>query len=310
MYIYRHWQGLKDKHHQLVVGLGNFDGVHIGHQRLIAEVVALAKEIGGTPAVLTFHPHPLAVLFPDKCPPFLLSQEAKQKLIAGLKVEVLLLVPFDLDFARIAPEDFIKTVLYEALGARGVVVGYNYTFGHLGRGTPDLLAAQAAQYNYRLRVVAPVMVEGQVVSSTLVRQLLTQGRVSEAARFLGYYPFTEGRVVTGDRRGGALLGYPTANLDIGPAVLVPANGVYAVKVYVDGEAYLGVANIGTKPTFQGKVRNIEVHLLDFYQNLYGRQIMVKFIRRLREERRFMTSSDLVKQIERDISETRAVAESK
>jgi len=309
LYIYRHWQGLKHKHKKLVVGLGNFDGVHIGHQKLISEIVVLAKEIDGTPAVFTFHPHPLAVLYPDNCPPFLLSQEAKQKFIARLNVGVLLLVPFDLEFAKLSPEDFIKTVLYGELGASGVVVGYNYTFGHYGRGTPDLLEEQAAKYNYQLRVVPPVMVEGQVVSSSLIRDLLMKGQVAEAAKFLGYYPFIEGQVVAGERRGGSL-GFPTANLDIEQTMLVPANGVYSVKVYVDGETYLGVANIGIRPTFQGKIRNIEVHLLDFYQDLYGKNIKVKFTRRLREEKRFLTSSDLVKQIEQDIIETRTGVESK
>lgn len=309
MNIYRHWQGLKHKHKRLVVGLGNFDGVHIGHQKLISEIVGLAKEIGGTPAVFTFHPHPLAVLYPDNCPSFLLSQEAKQKFMARLDVRVLLLVPFDLEFAKLSPEDFIKTVLFDELGASGVVVGYNYTFGHYGRGTPDLLEQQAAKCNYQLHVVPPVMVEGQVISSTLIRELLMKGQVAESAKFLGYYPFIEGQVVTGDRRGGSL-GYPTANLDIEQTLLVPANGVYSVKVYVEGETYLGVANIGVKPTFQGNTRNIEVHLLDFYHDLYGKNIKVKFTRRLREEKRFMTSTDLVKQIEQDIMETRAGIESK
>lgn len=304
MYVYHHWQGLKDKHDNLVVGLGNFDGVHTGHQKLISELVALAKEVGGTPAVFTFHPHPLAVLKPEDCPPLLLSQESKQKFIARLGVEVLLLVPFDLGFAGLSPEDFIKTVLHEELGARGVVVGYNYTFGHRGRGTPALLEEQSSTYGYLLRVVPPVMVEGQSVSSTLIRGLLMKGEVAEAAKFLGYYPFMEGQVVAGEKRG-STLGFPTANLDIDQTLLVPANGVYSAKVHIDGDTYFGVANIGVKPTFQGKKRNIEVHLLDFYQDLYGKNIKVSFTRRLREEKRFKTPSDLVKQIERDILEARA-----
>jgi len=309
LHVYRHWHGLKYKHKKLVVGMGNFDGVHIGHQKLISEIVSMANEICGTPAVFTFHPHPLAVLYPDNCPPLLLSHEAKQAFIAKLNVGVLLLVPFDLEFAKLSPEDFIKTVLHEELGASGVVVGYNYTFGHYGRGTPDLLEEQASKYNYQLRVVPPVMVEGQVVSSSLIRELLMKGQVAESAKFLGYYPFIEGQVVTGERRGGSL-GFPTANLNIDRKMLVPADGVYSVKVYVDGETYLGVANIGVKPTFQGNARNIEVHLLDFYQDLYGKNIKVKFIRRLRGEKKFPTSTDLVKQIEQDIMETRAGVESK
>ncbi|OPY59087.1 MAG: Riboflavin biosynthesis protein RibF [Pelotomaculum sp. PtaU1.Bin035] len=309
MYVYQHWQGLKYKHSKLVVGLGNFDGMHVGHKILISEVVALAKEINGTPAVFTFYPHPLAVLYPDNCPPLLLSQEAKQRFMARLGVEVLLLVPFNLEFARLSPENFIKTIIHEELGAGGVVVGYNYTFGHHGTGTPDLLKKQASMYYYQLRVVSQVMVGRQVVSSSLIRELLTEGKVTEAAIFLGYYPFIEGQVVAGEKRGGTI-GFPTANLDIDQSLLVPANGVYSVKVYFDCETYLGVANVGFKPTFQGKIRNVEVHLLDFCQDLYGKDIKVNFVRRLREEKRFMSSSDLVKQIEQDIIQVRAGAGSK
>lgn len=303
MYVYHQWHGLKDKHKKLVVGLGNFDGVHIGHQKLISELVALAREVEGIPAVFTFHPHPLAVLKPESCPPLLLSQESKQKFIARLGVDILLLAPFDVIFASLSPKDFIKTVLHEEIGARGVVVGYNYTFGHRGRGTPALLEELSSAYDYQVRVVPPVMVVGQAVSSTLIRGLLMKGEVAEAAKFLGYYPFMEGQVVAGERRG-STLGFPTANLEIDQTLLVPANGVYSAKVHIDGDTYYGVANIGVKPTFQGKMRNLEVHLLDFYQDLYGKQIKVSFTRRLREEKRFSTPTDLIKQIERDILDAR------
>lgn len=306
MYIYHHWRGLKDKHKKIVVGLGNFDGLHIGHQQLISEIMAMAKEIGGTPTVFTFTPHPLAVLRPDSCPQLLLSQEAKERRIESLGVEVLLLAPFDLEFARISPEDFISNVLHQELDVSGVVVGYNYTFGYRGQGTPALLEEQAARHNYQLRVVPPVVIDGQVVSSSMIRELMYKGDVENAAKFLGYYPFTEAQVVTGERRGGTL-GFPTANLNIDNNLLVPANGVYAVHVDIAGETYLGVANIGVKPTFKGQVRNIEVHLLDFYQDLYGKNIRVKFIRRLREEIRFATTSDLVKQIKQDIIQARLAA---
>jgi len=305
VYVYEHWQGLKNKHKNIVIGLGNFDGVHIGHQRLIAEMVDMAREINGTPAVFTFHPHPLAVLHPENCPPHLLSQGAKQNMMAGLGVEVLLLVPFNLDFARILPEDFIRQVLHEDLAVQGVVVGYNYTFGSGGRGTAEMLENHAAVFGYRVKVVPQVTLDGQPVSSTLIRRLLLAGRVTEAARFLGYNPFVEGTVVAGERRGSAL-GFPTANLEIDDGLLVPANGVYSAKVWVDGEVYLGVANIGVKPTFRNQRRNIEVHLLDFFQDLYGKNIKVAFTCRLREEKRFHSVTDLVKQIESDIGQAKAL----
>lgn len=304
MFIYKKWKGFKDKHKNIVVGLGNFDGVHIGHQKLISELVDLAEEVESTPAVFTFSPHPLAVLNPENCPPQLLTQESKQKLIAKLGVKVLLMVPFNLEFSNLAPEDFVKGVLHEELNVRGLVVGYNYTFGRRGSGTPELLERLSSKYSYRIKIIPPVMVEGQVVSSTLIRNLLMQGDVNNAAKFLGYYPFVEGKVVLGDKRGSEL-GFPTANLEVDQNLLIPANGVYMTKVFIEGETYFGLANIGIKPTFQGQKRNIEVHLLDFYEDIYGKLIKVSFSRRLREEKRFSTPSDLAEQIKMDITEARA-----
>jgi riboflavin kinase/FMN adenylyltransferase len=302
--LYHHWNGLKKKHNKIVVGLGNFDGVHIGHQRLISELVEMARQVRGTPTILTFHPHPLAVLKPDKCPPLLLPQTVKQKFFAKLGVEVLLQIPFDLGFASISPEEFVKDILLEEMNACGLVVGYNYTFGRYGRGTPALLEEMAASYGFVLKVIPPISLEGQPVSSTLIRKLLAAGEVTEAAKYLGYAPFVLGEVVSGAKRGRDL-GFPTANLGIEKGLLVPANGVYLTKVYIDGDAYYGVANIGVKPTFNHSERNIEVHLLDLYDDLYGYNIKVSFIKRLRKEKKFASSSELVKQIKRDIMEAKA-----
>lgn len=303
MHIYNSWESLKSKHENIMIGLGNFDGVHIGHQKLIYDLVLMAKEINGTPAVFTFHPHPLAILKPESCPPRLLSQEYKQKIFARLGVEVLLTIPFNLKLAGLSPEDFVSMVLCEEIGARGVVVGYNYTFGHRGRGNPELLKDLSETYGFALQVVHPVMVEGQTVSSTMIRHLIKIGDVSGAAKLLGYYPFTAGEVVAGEKRG-RTLGFPTANLEINQELLVPANGVYAAKIYHNGDTYFGLANIGVKPTFHGKKRNIEVHLLDFCEDLYGKQIKVSFTRRIRGEKKFASPSELIKQIEMDIHEAR------
>ncbi|HPU35964.1 MAG TPA: riboflavin kinase, partial [Bacillota bacterium] len=221
MYLYHHWHNLKDKYKNLVVGLGNFDGLHLGHQKLISEVVYMAEQLKGTTSIFTFHPHPLTVLNPDNSPPLLLSQESKQKLMAGMGIDLLLVVPFDLAFAGMSPTDFVRDVLYKGLGASAVVVGYNYTFGYRGRGTPELLQDLSKIYGYQLKVIPPIKVDGKIVSSTLIRSLLLRGEVAEAAKFLGYYPFVEGPVVTGDKRGSSLLGFPTANLDIDDSILVP-----------------------------------------------------------------------------------------
>jgi len=305
--VYATWENIKAKYPRPAVGLGNFDGVHLGHQKLIRELVAHAKKIQGHSLIFTFHPHPAAVLHPGKAPPLLLNCRSKKNMIARLGVDVLLRVPFTLDFARTAPEDFITQILCQNLGARAVFVGYNYTFGYRGRGTPALLREYSEKCNYTLHVIPPVVVDEQGVSSTLIRQLLKDGEVAEAARYLGYNPFVEGVVVAGDRRG-STLGFPTANLEPDGEMLLPANGVYSVQVPVNGATYLGVANVGVRPTFYGRNSrpNIEVHLLDFQGDLYGQSIQVHFIRRLREERRFASPQDLVAQIKEDILKARGI----
>lgn len=305
MKIYRTWQGIKNKHRDIVVGLGNFDGVHVGHQRLISGLVEEARKTGGTSAVFTFHPHPLEVLT-GKAPPRLLSQMAKEDTIRQLGVEVLMLVPFTLEFASLTPESFIEKVLVRELGVRSVFIGYNYTFGQGGRGTAETLIDGGRKHGFKVYVIPPVAVDGVPVSSTLIRGLLADGDVAGARKLLGYYPLVEGEVVAGERRG-RTLGFPTANLRLEKGVMAPANGVYAVKVQVDGDDYLGVANIGLKPTFHGYNGrpDLEVHLLDFQGDLYGKRIKVFLSERLREEKRFSSPGELVEQIRLDISMARA-----
>ncbi|MCL4442324.1 MAG: bifunctional riboflavin kinase/FAD synthetase [Firmicutes bacterium] len=305
MRVYESLTGLKDRYPNITVALGNFDGIHLGHQRLIGEAVANARRNNGTAAVLTFHPHPMAVLKPELAPPMLLDQEAKRRMMAELGVDILILLPFTLNFAQLSPEEFIKDVLVKQLNVKAIVIGYNYSFGHRGRGNPETIWKYADECCYTLSVIPPVKVGSQVVSSTLIRNKLAEGDVAAAQKLLGYYPFTEGTVVLGDRRGNTL-GFPTANIDCPAGMMVPARGVYSVHVDMDGETYLGVANVGTKPTFNGSNQriNIEVHLLDFCGDIYGKKIKVKYVRRLRDERKFSSITDLVNQIQADVQSAR------
>ncbi|WP_018084389.1 bifunctional riboflavin kinase/FAD synthetase [Desulfurispora thermophila] len=308
MKIYQDWHGLGQFHQNLVLGLGNFDGLHLGHRRLIASLVNKAEETGGTAAVFTFYPHPLAVLRPGQAPPLLMTREIKQEMLAVLGVKVLLEVPFTSQFAAIEPQEFVTGVLVRELAVQHVFAGYNYTFGQGGRGDAQLLQAAGRQHGFGVHIVPPVMVDDVPVSSTLVRQLLTDGEVEAAARYLGYSPFLEGRVVAGEQRG-RLLGFPTANIELPAGLLVPANGVYAVKIRLGKEIYPGVANIGTKPTFHaaGSERTFEVHILDFAGDIYGERVRVFFRRRLRGEQRFASVDQLVEQIHRDIALTRELS---
>jgi riboflavin kinase/FMN adenylyltransferase len=304
--IYYSWQGIKEKYHNLVVGLGNFDGVHLGHQKLIEKLVKEAKRIKGTSAVFTFYPHPDVVLNPSDYHPLLLTQETKRNLIARLGVNLFIQIPFNTEFARITALDFVKKILYRELGVHTIFIGYNYTFGYKGEGTAELLKESGSMYGFTVQVISPVIVNRQVVSSTYIRNLLLQGKVTEARDFLGYYPFVEGMVVSGEQRGN-LLGFPTANLEPETELLIPARGVYAVKIKVEEGTYWGVANIGVKPTFhpQKNKINLEAHILDYYGNLYHRWIKVIFLKRLREEKKFSSPEELITQIKHDIYQVRS-----
>ncbi len=306
MKVYQNWEDIGHKYQNVVVALGNFDGVHLGHQHLIGQMVAKAREIDGTPLVFTFYPHPMAVLKPQSVPPMLLSQEAKQEMIASLGVEVLVKTPFTREFSQMSPEQFARFVLRDSLQARWAFVGYNYSFGYKGMGTSQRLKELGRELGFKVHITPSVTVEGNSVSSTFIRHLMREGDVAEARKYLGYCPWVEGDVILGERRG-RTLGFPTANLEIDHRLVVPPRGVYSVKVKVDGDQFLGVTNIGTKPTFHGEGtrQSIEVHLLDFYGDLYGKRIKVFFTRRLRGEKRFASVQELVKQIERDILHARA-----
>ncbi|MBC7104841.1 MAG: bifunctional riboflavin kinase/FMN adenylyltransferase, partial [Firmicutes bacterium] len=217
-------------------------------------------------------------------------------------------VPFTFELARLSPEDFVRRVLWGELAVREVIVGYNVTCGHRGAGKAADLRQYGARYGFGVHIVPPVEIEGRVVSSTLIRRLLAAGDVERARLYLGYYPFVEGRVVTGDRRG-RVLGFPTANVAVPENLLLPANGVYAVRVKIGDEVYWGVANVGTRPTFAADRPprpGVEVHVLDFAGDLYGRSLKVMFVQRLRSEHKFKDPAELVLQIHRDIGRVRAM----
>lgn len=310
MKILTEYRGLRHHYERIHIGLGNFDGVHLGHQQLITELVASARKAGGTAVVFTFEPHPAMVLKPETAPPLLLAPELKQRIIAGFGVDLLLAVPFTREFSMLSPEAFVKEVLWDEIGVKSVFVGYNYTFGHRGVGTPETLVSLGLSYGFEVNVVPPVTVDGTPVSSTLIRSLVMEGKVAEARSFLGYYPAFAGTVVTGERRG-TDLGFPTANIEVEDHLLVPANGVYAVRVMVDGEIFLGVANIGVCPTFTSglpRKRRVEVFVFDFHGDLYGKRLEVSFTKRLREERRFKSAAELAEQIRCDVAAARALAE--
>lgn len=280
------------------VAVGEFDGVHLGHREVIA----------GADTVLTFEPHPRAVVAPDAAPKLLTSLDIKTDLIAGLGVRELVVIPFDRSFAAQGPQEFIDTVLVEQLQAERISVGENFRFGHKAKGDADLLRRQDA---FEARVVPLVEVDGEIVSSTHIRGLVVAGDLGQANRFLGSPFQLRGTVVHGDERGREL-GYPTANLVPDNALVYPGNGVYACRAALEEEGewrwWPAATNVGVRPTFvTGRGVLVEAYLLDFDGDLYDRELRIAFLARLRGERRFDTVDGLVEQMHRDVQDARAIA---
>jgi riboflavin kinase/FMN adenylyltransferase len=276
------------------LAVGEFDGVHAGHREVIR----------GADTVLTFEPHPRAVVAPASAPKLLTPLAIKADLVAGLGVRELVVIPFDGSFAAQSPQAFIDHVLVEQLDARSVSVGEDFRFGHRAQGDAALLRAQDA---FATRVARMVEVDGQVVSSTHVRALIAAGEVEAAARFLAAPFQMRGEVVHGDKRG-RTLGYPTANLVPDPRLVVPDHGVYACRAVVAGAEHAAAVNVGVRPTFRtGRGLLVEAFLLDFEGDLYGHELRLEFLARLRGERRFESAEALVSQMDRDVAQTRLVA---
>lgn len=307
MRLYRHTTDLPAEVRGAVVALGNFDGVHRGHQTVIGKAQEIARSLGVPSAVLTFEPHPRSVFRPDD-PPFRLSPfRVKARHIEALGVDALFVSHFDEGFLHKSAEAFIDQVLVAGLGVRHVVCGYDFLFGHRRGGTPALLAEVGARIGFGVTEVGPVAdPDGGIYSSTRVREALVAGRPREAAQLLGCPWEIEGRVQHGDKRG-RTIGFPTANLEL-EEYLRPAFGVYAVRAGVDHGSttvwHRGVANLGARPTVGGTVERLEVHLFDFSDDLYGRHLRVQLVDFLRPERKFASFDELKDQIGRDAAAAR------
>lgn len=292
----------------LAIALGNFDGVHRGHQQLLTRLKGFAQARDLETVVFTFYPHPLALLKPDYNPKLILSVEDKLEMLAELGVETVILAPFDWQLAKMTAQEFVTNVLVDKLQVEGVFVGYNYTFGTGGAGNPETLSALANHHGFHLDVTDPVEVDGRVVSSSLIRKCIGNGWIRQAAQLLGYQPFLRGQVVHGEHRG-RTIGFPTANLELRSERIYPAPGVYAVVVEDQQQRYVGVANLGVKPTFSASnLPNLEVHLLEFEDDLYGRELKVEFIEKIRDEQKFVSIQALVTQIQNDVRATRNIVQ--
>ena len=289
-----------------VVTIGNFDGVHIGHQSLFHEVILKASELKGTSVAITFDPHPLRVLTKRRHPRLITLNEQKKELIAATKLDVLIIIPFTKEFAAISARDFVSDLLVKRIGMRAIIVGKDYSFGKNREGDVHLLQTLGRELGFEVILAdwiqASLKNEGRI-SSTRIRKLVAAGEVEKAQKLLGRCYQVRGTVVRGRNRGGKLLGFPTANIALLDE-LCPKTGIYAVTVDWEGKLHHGVANIGYSPTFDDHVFTVEVHLLDFHEDLYGQKIKVNFLKRIRDEIKFNGIEALSDQIREDIAVAR------
>jgi riboflavin kinase/FMN adenylyltransferase len=297
-------ENLKRSFRNPVVTLGNFDGVHLGHQQIFKRVKEEASKIRGQGVVITFEPHPLKVLAPEKFLPLLTPFRKKMMLIEKSGIEIVLCIEFSLPFSEISAFEFIESILVEKVKAKKVIIGYNYRFGKGQGGDAQTLKEAGKVFDFEVEVAEPLRVGETIVSSSKIRNLIRRGEVEEASELLGRdYPVI-GKVVEGEKRG-QTLGFPTANLEISDE-LYPKTGVYAVEVVWHQQRFNGLANIGSNPTFStqtgkgGEPFSLEVHILDFNREIYGKEIEVRFKKRIRDEVRFESPSLLIEQIKTDI----------
>jgi riboflavin kinase/FMN adenylyltransferase len=280
-----------------VLALGNFDGLHRGHLKIIERVRRGAAEHGGTPMAMTFDPHPPRVLRPDKAPKLLMTKSQRLESLHSAGISCVAVVRFTRELSEWDPEMFIRTVLVDWLRVSEVWVGANFLFGHGRSGNFTVLRTLGQHYGFRADKIDPVRYKDFVVSSTRIRRLVSEGRVDEAGALLGHPYFIDGTVVSGRRRGRDI-GFPTANLDSANE-LIPPHGVYATTTTIDGVVHAGITNVGVRPTFGEGVLTVETHLLRYSGDLYGRSVRLGFVQRIRDERQFPDVDALREQIEAD-----------
>ena len=304
MRIFRHIDDPSLSLHGTAITLGNFDGIHRGHQALIGGVVAEARTLGLVSVVLTFEPHPLKVLAPERAPKMLLTHKDKMQLLQALGVDVVVIQNFDLSFAKLSAAEFVKTILVDRLKARKIWVGKDLRFGQGRKGSVADLERWGSELGFAVATVEPILVNGERVSSSSIRELVSDGQVDRVESMLGRYHFLSGRVVGGHRRGREL-GFPTANISTHAEVL-PLDGIYATLFQLRERRLLSVSSIGVNPTFSAGPRTVESFILNFSEDIYGEAVKLSFVKRIRAEQKFNSVDELTAQIHRDVDNAKAV----
>jgi len=289
---------------ETLLTIGVFDGVHAGHRYLLEKLKRKAAERNLVSGVVTFNPHPQSVLNPHNQILWLIAPEDRVKSLQRLGINLVAVLTFTQEVAKLSAREFMILVK-KHLRMRGIMVGPDFTLGRGQEGNIHLLRTLGREMNFSLEVIPPCTINGEIVSSTLIRQALTQGDMGKVRRLMGHYFQIGGKVVPSDKRG-RILGFPTANLDIKPQQALPSNGIYATVTQVDDKQFHSATNIGTRPTFGKGKKTVETHLLNYKGDLYSKEIRVEFVQKLRDEQRFPSSEELKTQIEQDIQEIDAI----
>ena len=289
------------------VTIGNFDGVHRGHARIVEQLVAMAEQLDGPAVVFTFDPHPVRLLRPAEVPPPLTWTRRKASLLSELSVDAVFAYPTDEELLRLTPDEFFQQIIRGTLAARAMVEGPNFHFGHDRVGNVELLGKLCAQHDIALEVVPPLVVDGEPVSSSRIRRAIADGHIELASQWLTHPYRLRGMVRHGASRG-AKIGFPTANLDA-IDTLVPASGVYAGRTHINGIPHAAAINVGPNPTFGEEVLKVEVHVLDFNGTIYGEPLEVDFLSRIRDVQTFESVDQLKKQLHEDVHQVRHIVKS-
>jgi riboflavin kinase/FMN adenylyltransferase len=285
-----------------VLSVGNFDGLHLGHQRILRQVIERAQAQQSIASVITFDPHPLKVLRPGQAPPLVETIDQRMERFAAMGLEAALVLRFDRALAALSPEEFVRGVLVEELKTAAVLVGQNFRFGHRQEGNVETLTELGRRLGFSVQIVEPVAIDGEFVSSSGVRSAVTEGRVAHAARLLGRPFALTGEIIRGAGRGATVV-FPTLNL-APEQELLPKVGVYATETRVEGRLYRSATNVGFRPTFDGTLLGVESHLFDFSREITEGRLEVRFWERLRDERKFSGPAELRSQIAADLAQTR------
>ncbi|MGH7768457.1 MAG: bifunctional riboflavin kinase/FAD synthetase [Candidatus Binatia bacterium] len=287
-----------------VLLMGNFDGIHLGHQALLGRAVKDAKDVGGRSVVLTFEPHPLKVLAPEKAPRLILTHKDKMTLLQSFGVDAVIVQTFDAAFAGVEADEFVREYLVRRIGVRKMWVGKDLRFGKGRKGRVEDLARWGKDMGFEVGVIEPVQLDGRRVSSSRVRTLIESGEVREASKYLGRYHFVTGRVARGHGRG-RQLGFPTANV-VPRTEVLPLDGIYASIMQISEQRWPSVTSVGVNPTFGAGPRTVESYIFDFDGDLYDQAVKLFFVARIREEKKFSSVELLVEQIKRDVSSAQEI----